>query len=108
MNKTQIENVIKKLEERGHEVNYKTYTNNSVSFCCNERVFAVIDYEGAKFVVGMGIRVGYPTTFNQKDVDWLNSITDRWEMYKHCISFSSTVESEQELEELLLHCVEYF
>lgn len=108
MNKEQIENIIKDLENRGHEVKYRTYTDNSVSFCCNEHVFAVIDYEGAKPVVGMGISIGYHTTFNQNDVDWLNSITDYWKMYKHCISFASTVENEQELEELLLHCVEYF
>lgn len=56
----------------------------------------------------MGISIGYHTTFNQNDVDWLNSITDYWKMYKHCISFSSTVENEQELEKLLLHCIEYF
>lgn len=108
MTKKQIEDIIKDLKKRGYEVQYKTYTGNSVSFCCNEHVFAVIDYEGAKPVVGMGIRIGYRTTFNQKDVDWLNSITDRWEMYKHCLSFASTVENEQELEKLLVHCVEYF
>lgn len=108
MSKEQIEEVIKDLENHGYKVQYKTYTGNSVSFCCNEHIFAVIDYEGAKPVVGMGIRIGYHTTFNQKDVDWLNSVTDRWEMYKYCISFSSTVESEEELEKLLLHCVKYF
>ena len=108
MNKKQIEDVIKDLENRGYEVKYKTYTGNSASFCCNEHAFAVIDYEGAKPVVGMGISIGYHTTFNQNDVDWLNSITDHWRIYKHCISFSSTVESEEELEKLLLHCVEYF
>lgn len=108
MNKEQIEEVIKDLENRGYAVKYKTYTGNSVSFCCNEHAFAVIDYEGAKPVVGVGIRLGVYSTFNQKAVDWLNSITDHWEMYKYCISFSSTVENEQELEKLLLHCIEYF
>ena len=108
MNKEQIENVIKDLENRGYEVKYRTYTGNSVSFCCNEHVFAVIDYEGAKPIVGMGIRIGYHTTFNQNDVDWLNSITDHWEMYKYCISFSSTVESKEELKRILLRCIECF
>lgn len=107
MPKEQIENIIKDLENHGYEVDYKIYTNNIVSFCCNKHAFT-IDYEGASPVVGMGIRIGFHTTFNEKDVDWLNSITDRWEIYKYCISFSSTVESEEELEELLLHCIEYF
>ena len=107
MNKEQIENIIKDLENRGHEVKYRTYTDNSVSFCCNEHAFT-IDYNSTKTVVGVGIRLDVYSTFNQKDVDWLNSITDRWEIYKYCISFSSTVESEEELEKLLLHCVEYF
>ena len=107
MNKEQIENVIKSLENRGYEVRFKTYEDNIVSFYCNEHAFT-IDYNSAKPVVGVGIRLGVYSTFNQKDVDWLNSITDHWEMYKYCISFSSTVENEQELEKLLLHCIEYF
>lgn len=107
MNKEQIEDIIKKLEEREYEVRFKTYEDNIVGFYCNEHAFT-IDYNGAKPVVGVGIRLDVYSTFNQKDVDWLNSITDRWEIYKYCISFSSTVESEEELEKLLLHCVEYF
>ena len=107
MNKEQIENVIKDLEKRKYEVVLKTYTGNSVSFYCNNHAFT-IDYNGAKPVVGVGIRLGVYSTFNQQDVDWLNSITDRWEIYKYCISFCSTVESEEELEKLLVHCVEYF
>lgn len=108
MNKEQIENVIKKLEEREHEVRFKTHEDSIVGFCCNEHAFIVIDYNSTKPVVGIGIHLGVWSTFNQKDVDWLNSITDRWEIYKYCISFSSTVESEEELEKLLVHCVEYF
>lgn len=61
-----------------------------------------------KSVVGVGICLGVYSTFNQKDVDWLNSITDHWEMYKYCISFSFIAENNQELENVLLHCVEYF
>lgn len=107
MTKEQIEDIIKDLEKRGYEVQYKKYTGNSVSFCCNEHAF-IIDYNSAKPVVGVGICLDVYSTFNQKDVDWLNSITDRWEIYKYRISFSSTVESEEELEKLLVHCVEYF
>lgn len=107
MNKEQIEDIIKDLEKREYEVVLKTYTGNSVSFYCNNHAFT-IDYNGAKPVVGVCICLDVYSTFNQKDVDWLNSITDRWEIYKYCISFSSTVESEEELEKLLLHCIEYF
>ena len=107
MNKEQIENIIQDLEKREYEVRFKTYEDNIVSFYCNKHAFT-IDYNGAKPVVGVGIRLGVYSTFNQKDVDWLNSITDRWEMYRYCISFSSIVESKEELEKLLLHCVEYF
>lgn len=107
MPKEQIENIIKDLENHGYEVDYKIYTNNIVSFCCNKHAFT-IDYEGASPVVGVGIHVGCRTTFNQKDVDWLNSITDRWEMYKFGISFSFIAKSEDELKNTLLHCVEYF
>ena len=107
MNKEQIEDIIKDLEKRKYEVVLKTYTGNSVSFYCNKHAFT-IDYNGAKPVVGVGIYLNVYSTFNQKDVDWLNSITNRWEMYKYCISFSSTVESEEELEKLLVHCIEYF
>ena len=107
MNKEQIEEVIKNLEKREYEVLLKTYTGNSVSFYYNNHAFT-IDYNSAKTVVGVGIRLDVYSTFNKKDADWLNSITDRWEIYKYRISFSSTVENEQELEKLLVHCVEYF
>lgn len=107
MNKEQIENVIKKLEEREYEVRFKTYEDNIVGFYCNEHAF-IIDYNSAKPVVGVGICLGVYSTFNQQDVDWLNSITDRWEIYKYCITFSFVAESKQELENVILHCVEYF
>lgn len=107
MTKEQIEDIIRDLEKRGYEVRFKTYEDNIVGFYCNEHAFT-IDYNSAKIIVGVGIRLGVYSTFNQKDVDWLNSITDSWEIYKYCISFSSTVESEEELEKLLVHCVEYF
>lgn len=107
MNKEQIEDIIKSLENHGYEVRFKTYEGNIVGFYCNEHAFT-IDYNSAKTVVGVGICLDVYSTFNQKDVDWLNSIADRWEMYKYCIHFSSTVESGEELEKLLLHCIEYF
>lgn len=107
MTKEQIEDIIKDLKKREYEVVLKTYTDNSVSFYCDKHAFT-IDYNRARTVVGVGIRLGVWTTFNKKDVDWLNSITDSWEIYKYCINFSSTVENEQELEKLLLHCIEYF
>ena len=107
MTKEQIEDIINDLEKREYEVRFKTYEDNIVGFYCNEHAFT-IDYNSAEPVVGVGIRLNAHSTFNQKDVDWLNSITDHWEMYKYCISFSSTVESKEELEKLLLHCVEYF
>lgn len=108
MTKEQIEDIIKDLENRGYEVRFKTCEDNTIGFYCNEHAFIIIDCNSAKPVVGVGIRLGVYSTFNQKDVDWLNSITDRWEIYKYCITFSSTVESEEELEKLLLHCIEYF
>ena len=107
MNKEQIEEVIKNLEKRKYKVRFKTYEDNIVGFYCNNHAFT-IDYNGAKPVVGVGIRLGVYSIFNQKDVDWLNSITNRWEMYKYCISFSCVAESKQELENVILHCVEYF
>lgn len=107
MTKEQIEDIIRDLEKRGYEVRFKTYEDNIVGFYCNEHAFT-IDYNSAKPVVGVGIRLGVYSMFNQKDVDWLNSITDRWEIYKYCITFSFVAESKQELENVLLHCVEYF
>lgn len=107
MTKERIEDIVRNLEKRKYEVVLKTYTGNSVSFYCNKHAFT-IDYNGAKPVVGVGIRLGVYSTFNQKAVDWLNSITDRWEIYKYCISFSFVAESKQALENILLHCVEYF
>ena len=107
MNKEQIEDIIKDLEKRKYEVVLKTYTGNSVSFYCNKHAFT-IDYNSTRPVVGVGIRLGVYSMFNQKDVDWLNSITDRWEIYKYCITFSFVAESKQKLEDVLLHCIEYF
>lgn len=107
MTKEQIKDIIKDLENRGYDVVLKTYTDNIVSFYCNKHAFT-IDYNSAKPVVGVGICLDVYSTFNQQDVDWLNSITDRWEIYKYRITFSFVAESKQELENVLLHCVEYF
>lgn len=107
MNKEQIENIIKSLENRGYDVVLKTYAGNSVSFYCNNHAFTIY-YNSVKTIVGVGIRLGVWSVFNQKDVNWINSITDSWEIYKHCITFSFIAKSKQELENVILHCVEYF
>ena len=54
------------------------------------------------------VALAYKFTFTQGCSYFLNSFATDWEIYKYCISFSSTVESEEELEKLLLHCIEYF
>ena len=107
MNKEQVEDIIKSLENHGYDVRFKTYTDNSVSFHCNEHIFT-IDYNSTRPVVGVGICLGVYSTFNQKDVDWLNSITGYWEIYKNCVCFSFTAKSGQELENTLLRCVKGF
>ena len=54
MNKEQIEDIIKDLENRGYEVRFKTYEDNIVGFYCNEHAFT-IDYNSAKPVVGVDV-----------------------------------------------------
>ena len=95
------------MENRGYKVEYNRRTDNSVLFQCNKHIFS-INYRGPEPVVDVGISLNCYTTFNQDNVDWLNSITDRWEIYKYCITFSFVAESKQELGNVLLHCVEYF
>lgn len=107
MNKEQIEDIIRNLEKREYDVVLKTYTGNSVSFYCNNHAFTIY-YNSVKTIVGVGIRLGVWSVFNQKDVNWINSITDSWEIYKHCITFSFIAKSKQELENVLLHCIECF
>lgn len=107
MNKEQIEDIINDLEKREYEVVLKTYTGNSVSFYCNNHAFT-IDYNDAKLVVGVGICLGVYSIFNQDNVDWLNSITSYWEIYRNCVCFSFTAKSGQELENTLLRCVKGF
>ena len=54
------------------------------------------------------VMLDYKFTFTQGCSYFLNSFATDWEIYKYCISFSFVAESKQELENVLLHCVEYF
>lgn len=107
MNKEQIEDIIKSLENSGYKVEYNRRTDNSVLFQCNKHIFS-INYRGPEPVVDVGICLGVYSTFNQDNVDWLNSITSYWEIYRNCVCFSFTAKSGQELEDTLLRCVKGF
>lgn len=107
MNKEQIEEIIKNIAESGHVLENKTITDTSVSLIYYNCNFS-LNLKGTELVVEVNIAFGYHTLFYQEDVDWLNSITDDWDIYNHCISFSFTPKDNEELKKILLRCIECF
>lgn len=47
------------------------------------------------------LRLDYRVTFDQENVDFLNSITNYWSIYKHWIAFNFKPKNEKNLENTL-------
>ena len=100
MNKEQIENIIESLNKKGHHLVNKTINENSI----------VLEYGDCRFTLNLNnspisieavLRLDYGVTFDQENVDFLNSITNYWSIYKHWIAFNFKPKNEKNLEDTL-------
>ena len=107
MSTTEISGIIEYLTKNG--LTPEDIEDDGDFTCLDYDSFWVdIDCTDDKVNAELHIALAYKFTFTQGCSYFLNSFATDWEIYKYCISFSSTVESEEELEKLLVHCVEYF
>ena len=54
------------------------------------------------------LKLDYKLTFDQENVDYLNSITSYWSIYKHWIEFYYKPNNEEELEATLYQLLESY
>ena len=100
MNKEQIEKIIESLTKSGYTPECKTVTNNEISLKYGDCEFE-LNTKNRQLVVKTYIFLDYYTLFGQDDVDYINSISDTWQIYKHCICFEFKPKAEKELEEAI-------
>lgn len=100
MNIEKIENVINNIST-GYEPT-KEITNNGISIkynCCYFDMFL----NNEQLEVNAYITMDYDTYFNQESVNYLNSITSNWNIYKNELKFKFKPKDEKELEGILTH-----
>lgn len=54
------------------------------------------------------LKLDYKLTFDQENVNFLNSITTYWSIYKHWLEFKFTPKNEEDLENTLLQLLESY
>jgi hypothetical protein len=100
MKQEQIEKIIENLDKKGHHLVNKTINENSI----------VLEYGDCRFTLNFNrnpmsinavLRLDYRVTFDQENVDFLNSITNYWSIYKHWIAFNFKPKNEKDLEDTL-------
>lgn len=107
MKPEQIEKIIESLNKKGHHLVNKTINENSI----------VLEYDDCRFTLNFNhnpmsidavLRLDYRVTFDQENVDYLNSITSYWSIYKHWIEFNYKPNNEEDLENTLLQLLESY
>lgn len=107
IDKEQIESVIEDMLSRGYTPDSKTVKDNRISLQYGGCEFT-LNIENNQLVVDAYISIDYHTLFDQEDVDWLNSVTNHWKIYKNSLTFSFTPNDEKELETTLLDAIQSY
>ena len=108
MNKEQLEKIIENLSKEGYQLANKTIKNNDLiklDFGCCKFTF---NFKNESLLIEASILFEYGTTFDQENVDYLNSITSYWSIYKHWIEFNYKPNNEEELEATLYQLLESY
>ena len=65
-------------------------------------------FENSGLNVRAVLKLDYKLTFDQENVDYLNSITSYWSIYKHWIEFYFKPNNEEELETTIYQLLESY
>lgn len=107
MNKEQIEKIIENLSKEGYHLANKTIKDDLIKFDFGNCKFT-FNFKNEPLLIQSVMPLEYGTTFDQENVNFLNSITDYWEIYKHWITFNFIPKNEQELEATLKELLESY
>lgn len=100
MNKETIEKIIANLDEKGYHIERKEIKDKTIHVDYGDCMF-YFEFGNAGLNVRAVLRLDYRLTFDQENVDYLNSITSYWSIYKHWIEFNYKPNTEEELEATL-------
>ena len=100
MNIEQIENVINNMPT-GYE-SRKEITDNNINIKYDSCSFDMF-LNDSQLEVNACIILDYRSCFNQESVNYLNSITSSWQIYKNELDFKFNPKDEKELESILTH-----
>lgn len=107
MNKEQIEKIIENLTKEGYHLANKTVEDDLIKLDFGDYKFT-FNFKNKPLLIESVMPLDYRVTFDQDNVNFLNSITDYWEIYKHWITFNFTPKNEQDLEATLKELLESY
>lgn len=107
MNKEQIEKIIENLSKEGYHLVNKTINDDLIKLDFGDCKFT-FNFKNEHLVIEVVTPLDYRMSFDQENVNFLNSITDYWEIYKHWITFNFIPKNEQELEATLKELLESY
>ena len=100
MNKETIETIITNLAKKGYNTERKEIGDGNIYADFGDCMFYFY-FENSGLNVRAVLKLDYKLTFDQENVDYLNSITSYWSIYKHWIEFNYKPNNAEELEATL-------
>lgn len=107
MKPEQIEKIIENLDEQGYHLVNKTINENSIVLEYGDCRFT-LNFNRSPMSIDAVLRLDYRVTFDQENVDFLNSITNYWSIYKHWIVFNFKPKNEKDLEDTLYNLLKTY
>ena len=107
MNKETIETIIANLAKKGYNIERKEIKDKTIYVDYGDCMF-YFEFGNAELNVRAVLKLDYKLTFDQENVDYLNTITSYWSIYNNWIRFVYVPKDEQELEDTLLQLLESY
>ena len=109
MNTETIEMIIANLAKQGYEFKpeRKEIKDKTIYVNYGDCMF-YFEFGNAGLNVRVVLKLDYKLTFDQDNVDYLNSITSYWSIYKHWIEFNYKPNNEDELRATLKQLLENY
>lgn len=107
MNKETVEKIISNLSEQGYNLERKEIKENAIHLDYGDCMF-YLNFENTGLIIKAVLKLDYRLTFDQENVNYLNSITSYWSIYKHWIEFNYKPNNEEELENTLKELLESY
>lgn len=108
MNKEIIEKIIEYLVKNGYHLANKTIKDDLIELDFGNYCKFTFNLKNEPLLIKAVMRLEYGTSFDQENVNFLNSITSYWEIYKHWLEFNFTPKNEDDLKNTLLQLLESY